>query len=432
MKKIFNLKFCIIYLIMMLFASMAYARSDSGKFIELGKTIYNHGNVHLAKLKDGRILIADFDVLPTDMNKKLDEKDKYLKKFEIYNPKTRKFEHMAQPIYWHSSSQPIVLDDGRVFIAGNTQGRYKNLEAKDNDVKYEYSEIYDPKKNEFKLTSKMQIPRTGFGVTKLQDGRILITGGLYFDKNNYTVNKYDGSVEVKSKNDPQAEIFDPKTETFSLTGKSDVNIIRELTDDRSRNKFLRRMSNLDGQAITLDNGDVLVLWTTEGAAEIYNPNTGQFRRVSDMVRARRFGWPPVSVNKLKDGRVIVISGPSPETWNTAEIFDPKTETFIDLGKMVADHGTSGIYNTIVLKNGQVLIFGGSKGSDSFPPREIILKSMELFDPQTNKFNYIGEKKSKDVSGKSILLNDGNVFFISNCSKYKYKHTCGELYIPNYK
>lgn len=420
----------------MLFNSVAYAESNPGKFIELGKTIYNHRSAHLAKLKDGRILIADFDIPPSSGKVKIPEQDRYLKKFEIYNPKTRKFEKMAQPIYWHSNNQPIVLDDGRVLIVGGTcpmqwKKKYVTQFQIDTCEQSQYAELYDPLKNEFKLAGKMIIPRCGFGIAKLQDGRVLITNG-----HNTLPIKYDSNGEndysyalTKQDIEASAEIFDPKTETFSLTGTSAVNILKKATNPRC-GKHLTRMGNLDAQDIMLDNGEVLVLWTTGGAAEIYNHKTGQFRRISDMTRVINSSFPPPSVKKLRDGRVIIISGFSRETLNTAEIFDPKDERFFYLGKLASDHGDSGISYSTVLQNGKVLIIGGRKESNTYPNYIIPIKSMELFDPETNSFKYIGKEPRKIFVGSSILLNDGNVFYIGG---YEYKkHTYGILYKPNYK
>lgn len=412
----------------LLFNLQAFSALNSGKFIELGKSIYNHGQVNLTKLKNGKILISEFEILG-DNGKEIEEKDKYLKKFELYNPVTKKFEPMAQPIYFHSNSQPIVLDDGNVLIVGNTCGKANTEFEKKKCNESEYTEIYDPEKNEFKLAEKMKIPRIGYGIAKLQDGRVLITNGLSFSKDNYLVNKYNNSIEFIPQSELRAEIFDPKTETFSLTGNSSINAIKETYDPSGNNKIFKKLSNINRQTITLDNGEILVLWINEGLAEIYNPETNKFRTVGKMVMKRNFP----KVIKLNDGRVLILSGESPkEAWRTAEIFDPKLEMFKNLGNMAADHGIFGSAKVISLKDGRVMISEGTTDNNNYPYRFIYLRHIEIFDPKTDTFKYIGEKNTQNIGGYSILLDDGNVFFLSNCKKYKYKHTCGELYIPNYK
>ena len=432
MKKICNLKIWSITLLIMLFATVAYANSDAGKFIVLGKTIFNHRNVYLAKLKNGKVLIADFDIPPKNGQMKISEQDRYLKKFELYNPKTKTFESMAQPIYWHSNNQPIVLDDGRVLIVGGFcvnmwNKKYVTQFHVDTCEQSQYAELYDPEKNEFKLAGKMNIPRCGFGITKLPDGRVLITNGKHTLPAEYdSEGREDYYYSLKKYGiEGHAEIFDPKTETFSLAGVSSVNIMKKATNPKAEKPLYRR-GNVDGQAITLDNGEVLVLWANEGMAEIYDSKTEKFHTVGRMIMKRQY----YNVLKLDDGRVLILKGIcSAEPSDFAEIYNPTTETFSNLGSLAVFHGRAGI-SMGLLKNGKVLILGGTTDNNKFPPKEIAIRSMEIFDPKSNKFKYIGEKKSNNYSGKSVLLDEGNVLFISNCKKYK--HTCGELYIPNDK
>lgn len=437
MKKVFNLRIWLITLVLMLFASVVYANSEAGKFIVIGKTIFDHGNVNLVKLNNGKILLADFDILYENPKKRLPDNERYIKKFELYNTKTRKFESMSQPIYWHSNSQPIALDDGRVLVVGAScpmmwNKKYVTQFQIDTCEQSQYAETYDPAKNQWKLAGKMQIPRGGFGITKLQDGRVLITNGNENFKMTYLPDgMYDNYLAFKiPRIEATAEIFDPKTETFSLTGSSTINIVREAINAK-KEKCLVANGNYDKHAVTLDNGEVLVLWTTDGLAEIYDPKTGKFRRTTNMIKARKNSFPPTIVKKLQDGRVIIISGHSRETWNAAEIFDPQKEYFSDLGKMAADHGDYGISYSTVLKNGKLLIIGGIKENRKYPYNTISIKSMEIFDPKTNRFKYIGEMSQKISVGNSILLDDGNVLFIGSCRKSKFS-SYGILYKPNYK
>ena len=81
-----------------------------------------------------------------------------------------------------------LLSDGRVLIVGDDAS----------------AEIYDPKTGTFSPTGSMTTARRLYTATLLLDGRVLVAGG---------------SVGVESGGDlASAELYGPKTGTFSLTG----------------------------------------------------------------------------------------------------------------------------------------------------------------------------------------------------------------------
>ena len=94
-----------------------------GQFEVVAKTTLPHGqNYELTKLQDGRILISEFAQLNSSLDDPIPEEKRFLKLFEIYNPKTKKFEKISQPKIWHYYyTKPIVLDDGKVIMAGKPE-----------------------------------------------------------------------------------------------------------------------------------------------------------------------------------------------------------------------------------------------------------------------------------------------------------------------
>ena len=135
---------------------------------------------------------------------------------EIFDPKTEKFEIPGELMYKMRNvgatsskkekryynipgccylSQPVELNDGKVFFAAQGCSPY------DDDSKN--TAIYDPKTNKITVgPSQINLSSNSTrGVSKLSDGRVILIG----------VRNY--------KDERECEIYDPKTNTFTKTGK---------------------------------------------------------------------------------------------------------------------------------------------------------------------------------------------------------------------
>ena len=150
-----------------------------------------------------------------------------------------------------------------------------------------------------------------------------------------------------------------------------------------------------GHAATLlDDGRVLVTggFTVGGAttdtAEVYFEAVQQFVQLGGrMARARASH----TATLLADGRVLLAGGwfeGAPginATTAAAEVFDPVTDTFSAVGDMTsqrADHAA------LRLPDGRVLLTGGSRLVGSFLED---LDTAEVFDPVTNTFTALAER-----------------------------------------
>jgi hypothetical protein len=154
---------------------------------------------------------------------------------EIYDPGTGAFGRTgatATQGYGHTAT---LLADGRVLVAGGDATYDQDQVAS--------AELYDPKTGTFRSTHKMKAARTGHTATLLADGRVLIAGGWPENE--------DGDVTPLA----SAEIYDPTTGTFSLTGP--------MTTPR-----------IGHTATMLADGRILIAGGS--SAEIYDPDTGKF------------------------------------------------------------------------------------------------------------------------------------------------------------
>jgi len=213
----------------------------------------------------------------------------------------------------------------------------------------------------------MLAPRSGQSATLLPDGKVLIAGGMRRNQDFYK----------------SAELFDPVTGSFKLTG--------EMAE--------RRVGQI---AVLLRSGKVLVAggWTGHGgtdSAEVYDPQTGRFTAIAKMT-ARR-GRPCATM--LPTGDVLITGGEDHDGPDgrlaSAEIFHAATLSFQATGSM---HHARVAHTSTLLNSGKVLIVGG-KG-------ESLIASAELYDPRTGTFSEAGSLIAARYKHTAGLLPDGRV------------------------
>jgi len=208
-------------------------------------------------------------------------------------------------------------------------------------------------------------PRSGHSATLLPDGRVLIAGGMRRNQDFYK----------------SAELFDPATGKFQLTGEMNEGRVGQI-------------------AVLLPSGKVLIAggWVGHGgtsSAELYDPSTGRFSVISSM-RSRR-GRP--SATLLANGDVLIACGEEidNESLASAEIFHAKSLSFQTTASM---HHARVAHTATLLNDGRVLVVGGYAGSAS--------ASAELYDPKTGSFTDTGSLATARCKHTAGVLPDGRV------------------------
>jgi hypothetical protein len=202
----------------------------------------------------------------------------------------------------------------------------------------------------------------------------------------------DGRVLGITDRTSTAQLYDPATGTFSLTGK--------MTTERS-----------GVTATLLPAGRVLVVgvaWSPDSqagdpAAEVYDPATGTFTLAGSVVRPR-VGH---TATALRDGRVLIAGGlglgSDEDILASAEIYDPATGKFSSTGSM---HTARENATATLLEDGRVLVLGGDQVCCGSNP--VFVGSAEIYDPASGRFSAGGSFESPLAGFTATLLPDGRV------------------------
>ncbi len=148
-------------------------------------------------------------------------------------------------------------------------------------------------------------------------------------------------------------------------------------------------------AALLADGRVLIVGgaTATGhtaTVEIFDTNSGLFRLTRSMRTTREH--PTATV--LTNGRVLVVGG------ERAELFDPATEEFIDVGPTVK---TRWGHAAALLRDGRVLITGGADPLDTYWS-----PAAEVYHPGSNAFSRVGDMIHGRYFHSSARLADGGI------------------------
>ena len=222
-----------------------------------------------------------------------------------------------------------LLTNGKVLIAGGA-------DQDPTGTGLANAELYDPSTGTFTQTGSMAVGRYLHTATLLQNGKVLIVGGV-----------------VTSTSAPvaTAEVYDPATGTFTTTGAMvtarEQHTATLLADGRVLIAGGTTSPPASLSSAWLETGTVDLQGTA--TAEIYDPSTGSFSGTGSMAEARTFH----TATLLPSGKVLVAGGGDENS--TAEVYDPATGSFSMTGGM--EIGRSG-HTATLLPNGSVLVAGG--------------------------------------------------------------------------
>lgn len=310
----------------------------------------------------------------------------------IFDPATGSFTATPATLYTHGNAATATLmSNGQVLIVGGAQTPSS-------------AELYDPSTNQFINTGQPLYPHgDNATATLLNDGRVLIVGGIA------GAGILSASAPVATFNAP-AEIYDPKSGTFSAAGAM--------------------LEKRNGHTATLlSNGQVLITGgeptfddyptnSSFDSAEIFDPSSGMFSFAGTMTEPRVAHYAVL----LPNGKVLVGGGYAPDM-GSAELFDPLTRLFEPTGRMTSGARASALGT--LLPSGQVLVTGGK---DSF---ELATSTAELYDPTSATFSVTGSMTVGRDGFAGVLLQDGRFFVYGGATSVccSYGLSSSEIYTP---
>jgi hypothetical protein len=203
-------------------------------------------------------------------------------------------------------------------------------------------------------TGAMVTPREGHSAVRLQDGRVLVVGGI---------SGPSGYAQYLT----SAEVYDPATGTWSAAGSISLPPVA---------------------ATLLRDGKVLVLVADVGggppSAEVYDPARGTWTATGPMAPGAEKSDEQFTV--LRDGRVLLAGGEG------AQVYDPASGTWTATGPMAWDSQFNDTFT--VLRDGRVLVAGGDHA--------------QVYDPASGTWTATGNKNDQGYGAAAALLSDGKV------------------------
>jgi len=280
-----------------------------------------------------------------------------------------------------------TLNNGSVLVAGGFAGAVANSSIAS-------AELYNPSTNKWTITAPMHVGRAGALAATLNNGDVLVTGGL-------------GNSGVLT----SCELYHPDTNTWTMTGSM------------SQARF-------DQQIVLLNSGKVFVVGGDFGGAEnnvteTYDPSSGAWMISAPQPLARA----DMIAVKLPNGNVLVAGGHTSQVETLlSEIYNPIANNWTQTGPLNTPHGDAG---GVMLKNNNVLIAGGYTTYNDADNTIQYLYTSEIFNVTNGSWKMTGDMNLPrgELGLNIVLLNNGRVLVPGGNYQPEKGQSSSELYNP---
>ncbi len=242
------------------------------------------------------------------------------------------------------------------------------------------AELFDPVAGTFALTAlPIYATKHAHAATLLQDGRVLLTGGL----------------NASGVSSAHAEIYDSATGLYTATA-----------DMTHGHRFHAAAMLADGRVVIA--GD----YPVGAPLEIYDPTSGSFTALTNGGSCCE---PFATATLLHSGQMLIAGGGLGGGDSTAYLLDANAQSLVQTGSL--NRGRLG-HTATLLSNGKVLIVGGVEQAYLFQTMgAAISQTAELYDPATGTFTVTsGPMLAPRALHSAALLPDGRVIIVGGLSQ----------------
>ncbi|MBN4059234.1 hypothetical protein JYT22_01120, partial [Endomicrobium sp. AH-315-J14] len=292
--------------------------------------------------------------------------------------------NMSEPRRDHTAT---TLADGRVLVVG---GRYS---LNGPGAFFDGIELFDLTTMTFMAGAPLSVPRAGHSATSLEDGTILVAGGIYSKLGTtYTAESYDPIADawapagvLSRYRGGHAAVRLPDGDVMIFGGDGVSGVIgsseRYYTDNNTWTGTAGMDTYMPQQTATLlPSGKVLV---TRGSHEnvhaLYDPETDTWQP-TEPEGSNSFGKTRGHTTEiLPSGRVLKTGG-----WGygspafAATIYDPAANTWVETDQM--KHGRT-LHASVVMPDGRVVVSGGNQ-ADAGALQSDPTDAVQAFDEST--------------------------------------------------
>jgi Galactose oxidase, central domain len=292
---------------------------------------------------------------------------------EFFDPSSGQFVPAGSAASSRAAASAVALSPTQVLLVGGFSGAaaIKNFSLDLEGNVLGAAEIFDETTGAFSPAGEMATPRMGFTATELNNGKVLVAGGL---------DNRDNVLDT-------AELYDPTARKF-------VPVAGAMSD---RRMFHTATLLLSGKVL-IAGGATNLSGDTTSSADLYDPASNSFiPAISPMDHQRAAHSATMFATGPMAGKVLITGGVGGSSFffkdSSAELYDPASQEFTLLPSFMNEPRS--MHTATLLDDGDVLLAGGFSGTVAVTAgmlsgaSGLISNSAETFDPNTGDFTCVG-------------------------------------------
>ncbi|MGH7924850.1 MAG: Kelch repeat-containing protein, partial [Candidatus Binatus sp.] len=303
----------------------------------------------------------------------VDASNRSLASAEFFDPSSGRFATTDTAVSSRALASSAPLAAGQVLLAGGFSGAaaIRNFSLDLQGKVLSTAAVFDGKTGAFLPSGRMATPRMGFTATELDNGKVLVAGGV------------DNRGNVLD----TAELYDPAARKFTAVANT-------MADRRT---FHTATLLLSGKVLVA-GGATNMAGDTTNSADIYDPASNSFTPATfPMDHQRAAHTAPLFTTGPLAGKVLITGGVGGSDFffkdSSAEIYDPASQEFTLLSSFMNEPRS--LHTATLLDDGTVLLAGGFDGTVALSggalsgASGLVSNSAEKFDPSTGDFTCVG-------------------------------------------